>query len=58
MSKLQQLVNEMDPEEAAAEIAVLMKKLFSLLGEKTRLEFVMNIIGDADNEKVGGLVHL
>ena len=58
MSKLQQLVNEMDPEEAAAEIAVLMKKLFSLLGEKARLEFVMNVIGDADNEKVGGLVHL
>ncbi len=58
MSKMQQLVNTMDPEEAAAEIAVQMKRLFPLLGEKARLEFVMNVIGDADNEKVGGLVHL
>ena len=58
MSKLQKLVNTMDPEEAAGEIADLMKKLFPLLGEKARLEFVINVIGDADNEKVGGLVHL
>ena len=30
----------MDPEEAAAKIAVLMKNLFPLIGEKARLEFV------------------
>ncbi|NNL77121.1 MAG: hypothetical protein HKO68_12370 [Desulfobacterales bacterium] len=37
---MQQFVNTMDPEEAAAEIAVQMKKLLPLLGEKARLEFV------------------
>ena len=58
MSKIQQLINTMNPEDAAAEIGVQMKKLFPLLGEKSRLEFVKNVIGDARNDKVGGLVHL
>jgi hypothetical protein len=31
MSSIQELVDEMDPKTAAAEIAMVMKKLFSLL---------------------------
>ncbi len=58
MEKIKDLVNSMDPKDAAAEIAAVMKALFSLLDEGARLEFVMNIIGDTGEDKVGGLVHL
>ncbi|MGD2270937.1 MAG: hypothetical protein PVI06_11105 [Desulfobacterales bacterium] len=58
MSKIQELVDKMDPQTAASEIAEVMKKLFSLLDEESRIEFVMNVTGDAGKDKVGGLVHL
>ena len=48
----------MDPEEAAAEIALAMKKLFVLLGEEARIKFVMNLVGDSGEDKVGSMVHL
>ena len=58
MGKIQKLVDHMDPKTAAIEIAEVMKKLFGLIGEKARLNFVMNVTGDAGTDKVGGLVHL
>ena len=58
MRSIQELVDSMDPKKAAAEIAEVMKKLFYLLDEESRLEFVMKITGDAGKDKVGGLVHL
>ncbi len=58
MGKIQELVDSMDPQAAAAEIAEVVKRLFSFLGEEVRLDFVMSVIGDARKDKVGGLVHL
>jgi hypothetical protein len=58
MGKIQQLVDRMDPKAAAIEIAEVMKNLFGLIDEKARLDFVMNVTGDAGTDKVGGLVHL
>ena len=57
-NKIQEIVNGMDPEEAAAEIALAMKKLFVLLGEEARIKFVMNLVGDSGEDKVGSMVHL
>ena len=45
MDKIQELINSMDPEEAASAIAVVMKKFFPLLGEDARLNFVVNLVG-------------
>jgi hypothetical protein len=58
MGKIQQLVDRMDPKAAAVEIAEVMRKLFALIDEQTRLDFVMNVTGDTGTDKVGGLVHL
>jgi hypothetical protein len=58
MGKIQKLVDHMDPKMAAIEIAEVMKKLFGLIDEQARLDFVMNVTGDAGTDKVGGLVHL
>ena len=57
MSKIKQVVERMDPEEAASEIASIMKKLFPLLSEETRLKFVAGLIGDPRADKVTSMVH-
>jgi hypothetical protein len=55
---LQQLADEMPPEKALMEIAGVVKRLFPLLEESARLNFVMNLIGDTGKDKVASLVHL
>jgi hypothetical protein len=55
---VQQLVDELSPEKAIKEIAEVVKKLFPLLEEESRLNFVMNLIGDTGKDKVASLVHL
>ncbi|MGD9075588.1 MAG: hypothetical protein PVJ69_10280 [Desulfobacteraceae bacterium] len=57
-SKIGELVDSMDPEKAAAELAHVIKKLFPLLGEEARLSFVMNLVGESGQDKVASLVHL
>ena len=56
--KIQELVNSMDPEEAATAIGQVMKDLFPLVGEEARLEFVLSLVGDSTEDKVASLVHL
>jgi len=55
---IQELVNSMDPEDAAVAIAFVMKKLFPLLDESARIKFVMNLVGDSGEDEVASLVHL
>ena len=55
---LQQIIDQLAPEEALKEMAVIIKKLFPLLEEQARLDFVVNLIGDAGSDKVSSLVHL
>jgi hypothetical protein len=56
--KIQQLIESMDPLEAAVEMADAAKKLFSLLGEEALRNFLTNLIGDGGQDKLTGLVHL
>jgi hypothetical protein len=55
---IQQIADDLSPETALKEIALVSKRLFSLLDEKARLDFVMNVIGDTETDKVASLVHL
>ena len=55
---IQNLVNSMDPEEAAVAIAFVMKKLFPLMDESARIKFVMDLVGDSEEGDVASLVHL
>ncbi len=57
-AKIQDMIESMDPLEAAQEIAVAAKKLFSLLGEGALRDFLTNLIGDGGQDKLTGLVHL
>ena len=55
---LQQIIDQLAPEEALKEMSSIIKKLFPLIEEQARLDFVMNLIGDADTDKISSLVHL
>ncbi len=56
--KIQQLVESMDPLEAAEQLADAAKKLFSLLDEDALRRFLTRLIGDERQDKITGLVHL
>jgi hypothetical protein len=48
----------MAPEAALGEIATALKKLLPAVSEEGRLNFVMQIIGGAGDDKVASMVHL
>jgi len=58
VNKIKELVNNMEPQEAASVLAFAIKNLFPLLDENTRIRFVMDLIGDSGDEKVSSMVHL
>ncbi|OEU65095.1 MAG: hypothetical protein BBJ57_02745 [Desulfobacterales bacterium PC51MH44] len=57
-NKIQELVNNMEPQAAASALSFELKGLFPLLDEDARIRFVMNLIGDSGDDKVTSLVHL
>ncbi len=58
VDKIQELVNKMEPQEAASALSFVLKGLFPLLDEDARIRFVMSLIDDSGDDKVTGLVHL
>ncbi len=58
MNRIQQVIDGMDPEEALAAIAGAVKKLFSLLSDEARLNFVVSLVGDSGDDKMASMVHL
>lgn len=58
VDKIQSLVNNMAPQEAASALSLVIKNLFPLLDEDARMRFVMNLVGDSGDDKVTSLVHL
>ena len=55
---LQQLMEALDPEEALAQISQAVKKLWTVVEEEARLNFVNSLVGDLPEDRVGSLVHL
>jgi hypothetical protein len=58
VDKIQSLVNNMAPQEAASALTLVIKDLFPLLDEDARTRFVMDLVGDSGDDKVSSLVHL
>lgn len=57
--QLEKIVDQMTPQEAAAEMGRLARKLFRLVDESVRIRFVMNLVEEPDaDDKVSSLVHL
>jgi len=58
VDKIQELVNNMEPQEAVSALSFVIKDLFPLLNEDIRIKFVMDLIGDSGDDEVSSLVHL
>ncbi len=58
MNRIQQVIDGMDPEEALAAIAGAVKKLFALLSDEARLNFVVNLVGVSGDDKMASMVLL
>ncbi|MBI4774054.1 MAG: hypothetical protein HY788_07730 [Deltaproteobacteria bacterium] len=52
------IVEDMEPEAALSMLSSTMKKLLPVLDEGARIEFVMDLFGEAEDEKIGSMVHL
>ena len=55
---IQELLAQMAPEAALDEIGRALKKLLPTVTEENRLNFVVNLIGGAGDDKVASMVHL
>ena len=58
MNEITKILNTMDPEDAATQIAVALKQLLPLLGEEGRNQFIMNLLGESGQDKIASMVHL
>ena len=58
MAGIKELLARMAPEAALDEIGTALKKLLPTVSEENRLNFVINLIGGAGDDKVASLVHL
>lgn len=52
------IISAMAPEEALSQITKLLERLLADLDHDARERFLMNLIGQSENDKVAGLVHL
>jgi hypothetical protein len=55
---IQELLARMAPEAALEDIGAALKKLLPMVSEENRLNFVVNLIGGAGDDKVASMVHL
>jgi hypothetical protein len=55
---IQEILKSMTPAQAMAEIAAKLKTIFPLVTDEERLNFVVNLIGGAGDDKVSSMVHL
>jgi len=58
MEEIMKMVARMDPEEALAEMAKALKRLFLVLDEEARTRFLLDLVGESQGDKVSSLVHL
>ena len=58
MDKLQQIINSMEPGEAVAALAPVLKEVLTHLDEDARVGFVTSLLGESGADKVASMVNL
>ena len=58
MAKIPEILKSMTPAKAMAELAAALKTILPLVTDEDRLNFVVNLIGGAGDDKVASMVHL
>ncbi len=58
MDALFEIISRMAPEEALSKLTRVMERLLADLDTGARERFLMNLLGQAEGDKVSSLVHL
>ena len=58
MEEIIKIIERMDPEEALAEMAKTLRRLFLVIDEEARTQFLLDLVGESKGDKVSSLVHL
>jgi len=58
MAGIKEGLERMAPEKALGEIAAALKTLLPVVTEEERLNFVVQLIGGASDDRVASMVHL
>lgn len=58
MEKLFEIASRMDPEEAVTQVSKLLKSLLSNLDEEASSRFLLDLIGNSQDDKIASMVHL
>lgn len=58
MSEILEIINQMEPEKALNEVERALKTLFPVLSEDLRGKFLLDLVGESQEDKVSSLVHL
>jgi hypothetical protein len=57
-ASIQEILEGMNLDQALSEIAEVLKKILPLVTEEDRMDFIVNLIGGAGDDKVASMVHL
>jgi len=58
METIVDMIQRMDPDKALAEIGKALKSIFSAVSEDSRGRFLLDLVGESQQDKVSSLVHL
>ncbi len=58
MKTIEELIHQMGPTRALKNLGSILRELLVEVDEQTRLDFVVDLIGEAGADKVASLVHL
>jgi hypothetical protein len=58
MSEILKIIRHMDPEAALDEVGRALKTVFPVASEESRSRFLLDLVGESQQDKVSSLVHL
>jgi hypothetical protein len=58
METIVDMIQRMDPDKALTEIGKALKSIFSAVSEDSRGRFLLDQVGESQQDKVSSLVHL
>jgi len=58
MNEILTIVNRMEPEQALEEVRKALESIFPVLSEESRGRFLLDLVGESQEDKVSSLVHL
>ena len=58
MENIVDMIQRMDPDKALTEIGKALKSIFSAVSEDSRGRFLLDLVGESQQDKVSSLVHL